>query len=87
MNQLTCPNCYSISTTHHHTDWNHIDNTTGLQKAVSVFLCLDCKTLFVDDRTWQQIFKDVEDRKEDEEMLDKVKSIADFMGIQPEGNE
>lgn len=27
------------------------------------------------------------ERKEDEEMLDKVKSIADFMGIQPEGNE
>lgn len=52
MNKLTCPNCYSTSTTHHHTDWNHIDNTTGLQKAVSVFLCLDCKTLFVDDRTW-----------------------------------
>lgn len=52
MNQLTCPNCYSTSTTHHHTDWNHIDNTTGLQKAVSVVLCLDCKTLFVDDRTW-----------------------------------
>lgn len=52
MNQLTCPNCYSTFTTHHHTDWNHIDNTTGLQKAVSVVLCLDCKTLFVDDRTW-----------------------------------
>lgn len=49
MNQLTCPNCYSTSTTHHHTDWNHIDNTTGLQKAVSVCLCLDCKTLFIDD--------------------------------------
>ena len=52
MNFLTCPNCYSTSTTHHHTDWNHIDNTTGLSKAVSVVLCLDCKTLFVDDRTW-----------------------------------
>lgn len=51
MNFLTCPNCYSTFTTHHHTDWNYIDNTTGLQKAVSVVLCLDCKTLFVDDRT------------------------------------
>lgn len=52
MNKLFCPNCYSTSVEHHHTDWNHIDNNTGLQKAVSVFLCLDCKTLFVDDRTW-----------------------------------
>lgn len=50
MNKLFCPNCYSTSVVHHHTDWNHIDNSTGLQKAVSVILCLDCKTLFVDDQ-------------------------------------
>ena len=50
MNKLFCPSCYSTSVVHHHTDWNHIDNSTGLQKAVSVILCLDCKTLFVDDQ-------------------------------------
>ena len=54
MGKLFCPNCNSTSTTHHHTDWNNIDNNTGLKKAVSICLCLDCKTLFIDDRTWQQ---------------------------------
>lgn len=49
MGKLLCPSCNSTSTTHHHTDWNHIDNNTGLKKVVSICLCLDCKTLFIDD--------------------------------------
>ena len=52
MNQLICPNCYSTSSIHHHTDWRHIDNSTGQSKLVSVVLCLDCKTLFIDDIPW-----------------------------------
>lgn len=50
MNKLVCPNCYSTSSVHHHTDWKHIDNHTGETKPVSIRLCLDCKTLFIDDR-------------------------------------
>lgn len=50
MTQLICPNCNSTNLTHHHTDWNHIDDSTGKPKPVSVVLCLDCETLFIDDR-------------------------------------
>ena len=53
MNKLVCPNCYSTSSVHHHTDWKYIDNHTGGTKPVSIRLCLDCKTLFIDDRNWQ----------------------------------
>ena len=49
MNKFTCPNCYSTFVEHHHTDWNHIDNLTGLKKPVSIMLCLECKTLFIDE--------------------------------------
>ena len=31
MNKLVCPNCYSTSSVHHHTDWKHIDNHTGTE--------------------------------------------------------
>lgn len=34
------------------TDWKYIDNHTGGTKPVSIRLCLDCKTLFIDDRNW-----------------------------------
>lgn len=50
MNKLVCPNCYSTSSAHHHTDWKHIDNLSGQLKPVSIRLCLDCKTLFIDDK-------------------------------------
>nr|DAO80205.1 MAG TPA: YokU-like protein [Caudoviricetes sp.] len=52
MKRLFCPNCNSTSSVHHHTDWRHIDNSTGQSEPVSVVLCLDCKTLFIDDRSW-----------------------------------
>lgn len=52
MNKLVCQNCYSTSSVHHHTDWKYIDNHTGETKPVSIRLCLDCKTLFIDDRNW-----------------------------------
>lgn len=52
MNKLVCPNCYSTSSVHHHIDWKHIDNHTGETKPVNIRLCLDCKTLFIDDRNW-----------------------------------
>lgn len=49
MKNFICPNCYSVSLEYNHTDWNHIDNSTGQVKPVSIMLCLDCETLFIDE--------------------------------------
>lgn len=49
MRNIYCPYCGSKYTSHHHTDWGHIDPISMKVKPVDLRYCPDCKELFISE--------------------------------------
>ncbi|HEQ1459143.1 TPA: hypothetical protein VD722_000369 [Streptococcus pyogenes] len=49
MRNIYCPYCGSKHTSHHHTDWGHIDPISMKVKPVDWRYCPDCKELFISE--------------------------------------